>query len=258
MTDVPALPLAGQRVPPGEIHLWSAPLDLAEPIVHALAEVLAADERHRAARFVFPRDRGRFVAGRGFLRHLLGAYLGEDPSELRIEQAPGGKPALAAGHRDLRFNLSHAEGLAVCALVEGEDVGADVEKRRPLADALLIAQSFFSPSENEELCGLPEWGRLHAFWDCWTRKEAFLKATGEGLGRPLDSFDVSLRPGEAARLRRVQDDPEGPSRWSLLTLEPEPGYVAAVAVRGSGWQLRSARASWENGGRLALHGPGRP
>jgi 4'-phosphopantetheinyl transferase len=262
VTDVPALPRDGQTVPPGEIHLWSAPLDLSEAGVRALSGILAADEGRRADRFVFPRDRARFVAGRGFLRHLLGAYLGEEPGGVRLEQGPSGKPALAAGHRDLRFNLSHADGLAVCALVEGEDVGADVERLRPLADALQIAQSFFSPSENEDLRGLPEPDRLRAFWDCWTRKEAFLKATGEGLGRPLDSFDVTLRPGEPARLRRLQEDPHGHAGWSLLTVVPEPGFVAAVALRGSEWRLRPARAWWDEetraGAGIAIRGPERP
>jgi 4'-phosphopantetheinyl transferase len=228
----------------GTVDLWSASLEPPAPLRAHLEGYLSIDERERAARFVFPRDRNRFIAGRAFLRLLLAQYTATDAASLRFRYGPHGKPALADDRSEVVFNLAHTGSLAVCALARGHDLGVDVERVRPIPDADGIARSFFSPRETAELASLPEPARFRAFFDAWTRKEAFLKALGDGLARPLDSFDVTLKPGDTPRLLRTLGDPEEADRFSLHSLEPEEGYVAAIAVRGHGWQVRHARWRW--------------
>ena len=141
-------------------------------------------------------------------------------------------PRLVAFERERRERVQEAED------------GVDVEKVRPIPDADGVARSFFSPRETAELESVPEAARHRAFFDGWTRKEAFLKALGDGLARPLDSFDVTLKPGDTPRLLRTLGDPEEANQYSLYSLEPEEGYVAAIALRGHGWQVRHARWRW--------------
>ena len=228
----------------GTVDLWSASLEPPAPLRAHLEGYLSIDERERAARFVFPRDRNRFVAGRAFLRLLLAQYLASDAASLRFQYGPHGKPALADDRSGVTFNLAHTDSLAVCALGRGRDLGVDVERVRPIPDADGVARSFFSPRETAELASVPEPARHRAFFDAWTRKEAFLKALGDGLARPLDSFDVTLKPGDTPRLLRTVGDPEEADQFSLHSLEPEEGYVAAIAMRGHGWHVRHARWRW--------------
>jgi 4'-phosphopantetheinyl transferase len=228
----------------GTVDLWSASLEPPALLASHLAGYLSSDERARADRFVFPRDRNHFVAGRAFLRLLLGQYLGTEPRALRFSYGPNGKPALADDRSDLRFNLAHSGALAVCALTRGSEVGVDVERLRPIRDAEGVAQSAFSPREVARLESLPEPARLRAFYEAWTRKEAFLKALGHGLARPLDSFDVTLGPGEPPRLLRTLGDPTEADRFSLHALEPEIGYVGAIAIPGHDWHVRHVRWRW--------------
>jgi 4'-phosphopantetheinyl transferase len=236
----------------GPIDVWTARLDPPRPLRPHLAGYLSSDERERARRFVFPRDRDRFIAGRAFLRLLLAQYLGSDPGELVFRYGAHGKPGLAHDQGGLQFNLAHCGGLAVCALARGVDeLGVDVERVRPIADAADVARSSFSPGEVAELEAVPEPERLGAFFNAWTRKEAFLKALGDGLARPLDSFDVTLKPGDPPRLVRTAGDPEEAERFSLHALEPEVGYLAAVAARGHGWRVRQARWNWVEQNRPA-------
>jgi 4'-phosphopantetheinyl transferase len=217
-----------------DVHVWRVVLDQPAIRLQSLWEQLAPEERDRAARFHFPKDRDRFVAARGLLRVILGAYLGVDPAGLRFTKNAYGKPALAEqrGPDDLRFNLSHSHELVLYAITRGREVGIDVEWMRPdLADEEIAAR-FFSPREVAALRALPEPQRLEAFFNCWTRKEAFIKARGEGLSLPLDEFDVSLAPGEPAALLGTCWDPHEAGRWSLRALSPGPGYAAALAVEG--------------------------
>ena len=236
--------VVGESEGGGTVDLWSASLEPPAPLRAHLEGYLSIDERERAARFVFPRDRNRFIAGRAFLRLLLAQYTATDAASLRFRYGPHGKPALADDRSEVAFNLAHTGSLAVCALARGRDLGVDVERVRPIPDADGIARSFFSPRETAELASLTEPARFRAFFDAWTRKEAFLKALGDGLARPLDSFDVTLKPGETPRLLRTLGDPEEADRFSLHSLEPEEGYVAAIALRGHGWQVRHARWRW--------------
>jgi 4'-phosphopantetheinyl transferase len=223
----------------GKVHLWCTQLDRLASEIKALQQTLSADERTRAARYHFQKDRDQFVVARGLLRTLLGRYLGVSPEHLRFRYNAYGKPGLNSEFDGgtLRFNLSHSHGLVLYALTRGRDIGVDVEHIRPEFAEGQIAERFFSPREVTLLRRLPVALQPIAFFHCWTRKEAFIKARGEGMTLPLDQFDVSLTPGEPARLLHTQWDPQEPLRWSLRELAPAPGYVGAVAVEGGNWQI---------------------
>jgi 4'-phosphopantetheinyl transferase len=221
------------------VHVWRTVLDVPEAQVRSLWYTLTADECQRAERYVFAKDRTHFVVARGLLRMLLGRYLGQDPPQLRFIYGPHGKPALATDldGGTLRFNVSHSHGLALYAITRGRTVGVDVERIRPEVAQERIAERFFSPREVTLLRALPAPLQAAAFFACWTRKEAYIKATGEGLALPLDQFDVSLLPGEPAALLRTAWDPQEATRWALQDLAPAPDYRAAVAVAGHDWRL---------------------
>jgi len=199
-----------------------------------LAQFLSPDEQLRASRFHFQRDRDRFIAARGILRVILGRYVAAPPDQLTISYGPRGKPFLAGREGgSLRFNLSHSHGLALYALVLDRNVGIDVEALRTLRDAEQIAERFFSPLERAEFRSLPQDQKQHGFFFCWTQKEAFIKAVGDGLSLALDRFDVSISPHEAARLLRIDGDPERASHWVMQSLNPAPGFLGALACDGS-------------------------
>lgn len=170
---------------------------------------------------------------------MLGRYLNIPPEQLRFCYGPYGKPGLAEDSSGvpIRFNMSHSHELALYAVTREREVGIDIEYRREDFASEQIAQQFFSHGEVAALRALPAQAQVEAFFNCWTRKEAYIKATGQGLSLPLDQFDVSLAPGEQAALLSRQDQPQEASRWTLQELAPGDGYAAAVAVEGSGWQL---------------------
>jgi medium-chain acyl-[acyl-carrier-protein] hydrolase len=231
----------------GDVHVWRVPLDQPEESRTVLRRLLSADEEDRARRFHFPRDRDRFTVCRGALRALLGRYLAHDPARLRFAYGTHGKPAPAAG--GLRFNVTHADGLALLAITGGREVGVDLERVRPGMATEEIAARYFSAREVAALRSVPPNLRTEAFFNCWTRKEAYLKATGDGLMRALDRFDVTLSPGEPAALLANRDEPAEARRWSLRELSPGPGFVGAVAVEGQSWKLwcgdlRGEPAAW--------------
>jgi 4'-phosphopantetheinyl transferase len=212
---------------PRTVDVWSAVLDPPASLFSLLPGLLSADEHARAGRFVRDRDRERFVAGRAFLRLVLGRCLGEDPRGLVFRYGPNGKPELGGAPRDLAFNLAHSEARGVCAVARGCDaVGVDVERVRPIEDAAGVARLALPQGEAARLASLPEPQRRRAFYEAWTRHEALLKALGLGLGEPLDDS----APGE---------------RLSLQAFELEDGHVGAVAVAGRGWTLRIRAWSWE-------------
>jgi 4'-phosphopantetheinyl transferase len=200
---------------------------------------LAADEQARAERFYFERDREHFIAARGVLRTILGCYLNRVPECLSFCYSSHGKPALAGepGGDAICFNVSHSHGVALYAVTRGREVGIDLERIRFDVAVAEIAERFFSRREVAMLRALPTEVQHQAFFRCWTRKEAYIKARGEGLSLPLDQFDVSLAPGEPAAVLGTQRDPSEASRWSLQELTPAPDYVAALAVEGHGWHL---------------------
>ena len=200
-----------------------------------LETVLAADECERARRFRFERDRARYVVGRGLLRVLLGRYLATDPVEIRFAYGPYQKPSLAG--TGPRFNLSHSGSVALLAFSAGGEVGIDVERDDADLARERIPERFFSAAEVRALRALPRALQPRAFLCCWTRKEAFIKARGDGLSLALDSFDVTLVPGQPAAIVRTAWSEEEPTEWSLVDLsDPQHGYIAAVANRGWTWR----------------------
>jgi 4'-phosphopantetheinyl transferase len=209
-----------------ELHVWRAWLDVDEKEYSRLASVLTEAERARANRYVFPLDRRHFTVARGTLRVLLGQYLQCAPADIRFETGRYGKLYLE-NHARIKFNLSHSYGLAVYAFAVERELGIDVEKIRQEFATEGIAERYFSAAERRELGQLPTQMRTKAFFHCWTRKEAYIKAHGDGLQMPLDSFDVSLTPGEPERLRSGDSD-----RWSLRSFHAAPEYIASIVGEG--------------------------
>lgn len=207
-------------------------LDVRPEALRARAAVLSDEEGDRARRFVFDRDRRRYIVARGVLRELLGARLGVRPHTIELAYGERGKPALGPRLADsgLRFNVSHCEDVAVYAFSSAGDVGVDVEAVRTMPDADDVATRVFSGRENAAYRALDPCDRPLGFFQCWTRKEAFIKALGDGMYYPLDRFDVSLAPGEPAKLLRVEQSPEDRRRWRMTGFSPVPGFVAALVA----------------------------
>lgn len=226
------------RLGDDQIHVWRAALTRTPAEVELLRELLSGDELERAERFRFPHDRSSFIVARGTLREILSRYVRLPPAQLCFDYNDFGKPELRAApvEQMLRFNLSHAGDVALYA-VAAREVGVDVEVLREGVACEEIASHFFSRREVSALMALPAEARRRAFFECWTRKEAYIKARGRGLSLPLDAFDVSLAPSEPAALLSTSGDALETAQWSLQALSPGVGYVAAVAAKGHGWRL---------------------
>lgn len=210
--------------------MWHAALDREESVLAQLAATLSPDEKARADRFRFAKDRNHFTVARGLLREWIGGYLHEPPASLEFCYGQHGKPALAGPHASsgLCFNLSHSFGVAVYAFAKERNLGIDVERVEPGSAGEDIARRFFSPREVSDLRSLPPESRAEAFFRCWTRKEAYIKALGTGLHTPLDSFSVSLLPDQSAQFLGGVD-----SRWHMAAFSPAEAYVAAVVYDGA-------------------------
>jgi 4'-phosphopantetheinyl transferase len=223
----------------GEVRVWRVGLEWQES-AERLGQLLDDDEHERVARFHFSRDAMRFLVGRAAVRSILGDVLGIEPRRLCFGYGPSGKPEIvgAGAERGLRFNVSRSNNLALCAVTTHRRVGVDVECLRALGDLDAIVERVFSRPERDELRSLPPELREVAFFNGWTRKEAYVKAIGEGVASPLDRFTVSLAPGSPARLVEVGGDPTEAARWTLATIFPDPGYAAALAVEGPIARLR--------------------
>jgi len=225
----------------GTVEVVSIRLDAELAAVGELAQCLSDGERLRASRFVFEHDRRRFIVGRARLRQLLASRLRVQPDAVELVYGPRGKPGLSRRFADaaLCFNVSHSEDVAVYAFSRGREIGVDVEAIRELSDADDIAARFFSRRENETYLALDPHDRPLGFFNCWTRKEAFIKALGDGLYYPLDRFDVSLAPGEPAKILRIGRMPEKDCGWAVHSFVPSPGFIGAVVVQKvSDWPSR--------------------
>jgi 4'-phosphopantetheinyl transferase len=227
------------RLADDEVHVWWACLDLPAAALAQLAQTLDPGEHARAERFYFEEDRRRFVASHGALRTVLGSYLAAPPEQVAFGYDAHGKPFViqAADIIPLRFNLSHSHEMALMGVARGRQIGVDVERIRPALADEQMARRFFSPPEVEALLSFPAEQQAGAFFRCWTRKEAYLKARGDGLSFPLDQFDVSLSAEEPALLS-VGGDRLAAARWRLADPGEFPGYAAALAAEGHGWRLR--------------------
>jgi 4'-phosphopantetheinyl transferase len=225
------------RLEQGAIHVYRLPLQAPIRPLDELAGSLAADEQARAGRFHFERDRQRYIVTRASLRLLLGRYLARDPAGIRLVYGTQGKPELAGDQgldsdAALAFNLAHSHELAVCAFARHGRIGIDVEYLRWVKDMAKIAQRFFAWPEYEAWLALPDSDRRAGFFRIWSRKEAFIKALGEGLTHPLDQFVVSVDPAEPARFVTVGGSPAEAGRWLLHDLQPGAGYAGALAADG--------------------------
>ena len=221
------------------IHVWCAPLNQPPEKIAQLTHLLTSDEQERANRFVFDRDREKYIAARGTLRLLLSRYLHTLPEQIQLRYGPQNKPYLAEKNTQplLQFNLAHSHNLAVYAVTRRQELGVDIEALRPLDDKEQIARRFFSTAEYNTLVSLPEEQKLTGFFNCWTRKEAYLKALGDGLTQPLDQFSVSLTPDIPAKMLSIQGDTQAAEKWSLLEINPAENYIGAVAIPGKNWRL---------------------
>ncbi len=242
----PRSPAAGLELAPGEIHVWQVHLDASPEQVEKLGRALSSDEWQRANRFRFDKHRRQYVVGRGALRTLAAAYLGEvgtgvRPEEIQFSYGPRGKPFLAPpfDQRGIQLNLSNSDELALVGFVLGREIGVDVEYLRPMTDCEEIAERFFSESERRTLRTIPFPAKQEAFFNCWTRKEAYLKAVGEGLAAPLDSFDVTLALDEPPRMLTLKGDATRAAGWFFHHLRPAKDYLGAVAIEGGAWVVRT-------------------
>jgi len=218
----------------GEVHVWRASLGHNSSLLQNMFETLSPDEKTRAERYHFDKDKNHFIAARGILREILSRYLETDPVKITFTYSSLGKPALdnSTNNYQLKFNVSHSNGMALYAFSKENNIGIDIEYMRNDVKYEDIAIRFFSQQEASTLRSLPGHLKTHAFYNCWTRKEAYLKAKGEGLTASLNQFNVSLAPGEPAALLSNQQAPEDPSRWSLHELDVCGQYVAALAFEG--------------------------
>lgn len=201
-----------------------------------LSRTLSSDEHERGHRFHFERDRVRWTTARGWLRRLLAGYLDADPAELCFEQHAFGKPRLAAPVRWLRFNVSHAEDIASIAVAHSREVGVDIERIREDVLADRAERRFLSEREQSALAGLPHEPRLRAIFQCWTAKEAYLKASGLGLRVSMADLDVSLFPDGTTRLNDRSAAAE-PGRWSVYAFDAGHDSTGAIAVEGGGMRI---------------------
>lgn len=220
------------KLEPGVIHVWTVRLDASGETLKSLQAELSAAQLERAARFRFEHLRRNYTLEQGLLRRILGAYLARPASEIEFRTGERGKPYLAgAASNVLQFNVSHSGGLVTCAVTTECEIGVDIEVRRDMDDIEAIARNYFAAGEMSDLMGLPESERKMAFFRCWTRKEAFLKATGEGLYFPLGRFRVSLKPGMEPALIEIDGQP--PSEpWHMREFTPTSDHSGAIAWTG--------------------------
>src|SRR5262245_35457677 len=237
-------PSAELRLESGEAHVWLGALDVPAEKLQELRTLLQPDELARADRFLQAHHRVHSAVARSYLRTLLGRYLGVAPRSVELQFNSFGKPSLAGAvvAGGLRFNLSHSSGLALFAFARGRELGVDIERIRPDFASADIARRFFCAAESARLLSLPRDVQPKSFFECWTRKEAYIKARGDGLSRRLDSFEVAFGPGVAPAIVSAADEPDAATRWAVHDLHPADGYCGALMVERPGvdvfcWKL---------------------
>jgi 4'-phosphopantetheinyl transferase len=233
-------PPSNLELEPGQIHVWSASLDQPDSCLRHLYQFLSHDERNRAERFIFEKDRRRFAVCRGILRSIVARYLGINADKVLFKYGPNGKPALEGsyGIESLCFNLSHSEEIALYGFALDNEVGVDVEYVRDISGIELIAERIFSAGEIEIFRSLSGERKKEAFFDSWTRKEAFIKALGEGLSLALAIFDMSSILGKSARPLSLEDNTGKISEWDIQDLRPADNYAGALVVKGPIFEVK--------------------
>lgn len=233
------------RLTPGQVHLWAAALHEFLDQVPKLELVLSHDELARAGKFHFVEDCNRYMIRHALLRLILSPYLEQRPSTIEFQHGAYGKPEVRrrSAARPVFFNTSHSSEIAVYAITLDCPVGVDVERTRQIPEIEDIASRFFLPRETRTLLALPASSRLQAFYSCWTRKEAFLKATGEGIAENLEKVEVTLAPEDQPEVVSLTGDPRARERWQLRPFSPAAGYLGCLAYRNetlafSQWRVR--------------------
>ena len=216
-----------------QAHVWCADMRELEPQLAEYVDVLSSAERERSNRFHFQKDRNHYIIRHGVLRKILGRYLGQAPSEIQFRYGTRGKPEILDDPIHIHFNDSHSTDLALYAVTLACPIGVDVECIRPIPEFEDIATRYFSPREVGMMRALSVEKRMEAFYACWTRKEAFLKATGEGIGVNLAKVEVTLAPGEEAEILRIPGETQSAAGWKLRAFSPAPGYLGAIALQGA-------------------------
>ncbi len=221
------------------IDVWCVSLDVNEECFDSFQQILSEDEHTKAQRMRIEKPRKNYVAARGILRFILSAYAGKKPELITFQYGENGKPGLNEkfNGKEITFNMSHSHGLALCCVALERSIGADIEKIREDISIIDIARRFFSDHEYKELISLPAALQRQGFFCCWTRKEAYLKATGQGITFPLSDFDVSLTPGAPAELIKHRTKPEQTSMWSIVDLDVAPDFAAALVAEGKDFRL---------------------
>ncbi|HYX50502.1 MAG TPA: 4'-phosphopantetheinyl transferase superfamily protein [Ktedonobacteraceae bacterium] len=222
-----------------DVHVWSALLDVEEDLLQILQRTLDADERLRAGRFYFELDRARFIASHGLLRTILGSYMHVEPGKLRFSYNSQGKPYLAEPFqgKKLEFNMSHSHEIALFAVTFNRQVGVDLEHVYLFAETDSLADRILSQSEKAAWRKYSANNRLETLFRYWTCKEAYVKATGEGLRLPLEKIHISPMQESEARIISINHSVRMASRWSLQELHPVPGFAAALVVEGFDYRL---------------------
>src|SRR5579875_99593 len=230
---------------PNQIDVWCISLAAEDDEVEHWLGLLSKDEVERADRFYFEQHRRRFIIGRGAMRQILSSYAGARPEKLVFTYSTEGKPELASafGQCGIAFNMSHSADLALLAVARGQAVGVDVEWVNPDFAIQELAERFFSKNEASMLQQVAEEERARAFFSCWTRKEAYLKALGCGLQLPLDRFEVAFGPGVPPKLLSIADEPAEVTRWSMYDVAAPEEYAAALVAEGGAHTLRHLQ--WE-------------
>jgi 4'-phosphopantetheinyl transferase len=229
------IPAENMNLAENDIHIWLVSEDNPPLPLKELGEILSNDEQERANRFHFERDKNRYIVGRGILRTLIGKYyLDIEPKRLEFCTASKGKPALkdTFGRRRLKFNQADSNGMALYAISQTHEIGIDIECIRDISSVQEIVEGSFSKYEIAAFKALPADEKQRAFFNCWTRKEAFIKAIGQGLYFSLDQFDVAFTPGETPKILSIRGDRAEAAKWSLFDLKPLHGYSAALAYKG--------------------------
>jgi 4'-phosphopantetheinyl transferase len=224
-----------RNIPPDEIHIYQTNLDKSPAEINNFKKLMSVDELQKAARFKFDIDRNNYITGRGFLRTILSQYLNTSPEDIMFSYAEKGKPYVK--DIEIKFNLSHSKNYAVYAIALNTEVGIDIEYLKNIPDAYDISERFFSEEEREELKKMNEDRISLAFLNCWTRKEAFIKAVGEGLSYPLADFSVSISPGSEPGILWIKKNINEVKEWTLYNIKTDQSYISSVAVKSTGKKI---------------------